>query len=343
MVSDITCEIGGVAVCADDYVVLKFKSFDLFIGFAFCFKTCGKNFRVFVPESAVFFVSKAFFGKDLYNFVDGAVVIKAAFAEPYVIIDSVFSKVALKSFNVCGKSICNKSCFSFGGICVYVFISVDFGEFFSSYFDIFAVITVFGEFDRIFAEMELEISCFERFSEFFDLVACVVDIEFAGNVISAPFHSFCKTVTDCAASCVAHMHRTGGVCGNEFDHNFFAFAHISGSVIIFFGKNGGNGFCKPMGSIENVEESGTCNFCFFKISSVKVDMGNDCVSDLARTFAESFCGNHCYVGSKVAVFVVCRNFNVEFRNFTFRKFACGDCFVHRFFDKFFVLRFGLGH
>ena len=343
MVSDVACKIGGVSVCADDYVVFKFKSFDLFIGFAFFFETFGKNFCVFVPESAVFFIGKTFFGKDLYNFFDGAVVIKAAFAEPYVIVDAVFSEVALKSFYVCGKSICNKSCFSFGGFCVNVFVAVDFGEFFCADFDIFAVVTVFGEFDCVFAEMELEISCFKGFSEFFDLVACVVDIEFAGNVIAAPFHCFGKAVADCAAPCVAHMHRAGGVCGNKFDHNFFAFAHVAGSVSIFFGENGGNGFCEPMGCIENVKEAGACYFCFFKISSVKVDMSDDCVRDLARAFTESFCGNHCYVGSKVAVFVVCRNFNVEFRNFTFRKFACGDCFVHRFFDKFFVLRFGLGH
>ena len=79
VVSNVACKIGGVAVCADDYVVFKFKSFDLFIGFAFFFETFGKNFGVFIPESAVFFIGKTFFGKDLYNFFDGAVVIKAAF------------------------------------------------------------------------------------------------------------------------------------------------------------------------------------------------------------------------------------------------------------------------
>ena len=77
MISDISGKISGIAVCANENLVLF-----------------SAERRGFIPQSAVFFIGQVFLFEDADNVVDGAVVVQSFFVEPDVVGDTVFFKIA---------------------------------------------------------------------------------------------------------------------------------------------------------------------------------------------------------------------------------------------------------
>ena len=234
MVGNIARKIGWVAVLTDEHVVFKLKRLNLLVGFALRLEHFGEHLGVFVPKRAVLFICQTLVGKYLYNFVNASVGIKTAFTEPHVIIYAIGVKVAFKPFYVGGKGIVDKRLTAFFGICVHIFVAVHIGKFLCANFNILAVIAVLGEFHRVLAEIKLKIARFKGFSEFGDLVACVVYIKFPGDIISAPGKHLRKTVADGAASGVAHMHRACWVCRNKFHHDLFSVTAVALAVVVPF-------------------------------------------------------------------------------------------------------------
>ena len=92
--------------------------------------------------------------------------------------------------------------------------------------DIFSVIAVFRKFNRVLPEYQLCISGVYRLGKFFYLVSGIVYIEFSGYFISRSFENGCERISQNTAPGVAHMHRTGRICGYKFYYYFSAVSFI---------------------------------------------------------------------------------------------------------------------
>ena len=292
VVSDISGKICGIAVCSDKNLVLELELFDFFGGFALFKKSCTENLFVLIPYGAVFFICKTLVLHNIKGFGELAAVVKCAFEEPGIVFDTVFCEIFFHCRNVFGQSVVNKSLSAFCFGCVNEFVAVDFGKLLRSDNDILAVVAVLGQLGGVGTLIKLLISDVERKTEFFNLVACVVDVEFAAYVIASAIHNRCKAVAECAASCVTHMHGTRGVGGNKFDIDFFAAAVVGAAVIVAFFKNILNDAgVKAFFEIE-IEETGTCNLASVDERIAKLKAADDCFGNLSGGGAEVSCPCH---------------------------------------------------
>ncbi len=98
--------------------------------------------------------------------------------------------------------------------------------------DILALIAVLGELDVLLAFVDLQVAGGQRLAEFFDLVAGVVDVELAGDLVAGPVEHAGQTVAQRAAAGVAQMHGAGGVGRDELDHGFLALPHVAAAIVV---------------------------------------------------------------------------------------------------------------
>ena len=88
VVRDVRRKIGGVAVLANEHLIL----FRTEIGGA-------------VPQCAVLFICEAALGQQIERFLQLAIVVQRALQKPLVIFDAVFFQVILHLLNVAGQYI----------------------------------------------------------------------------------------------------------------------------------------------------------------------------------------------------------------------------------------------
>ena len=125
--------------------------------------------------------------------------------------------------------------------------------------DVIPVIAVLRKLYSILPKMNLKIPGFQGFSELGNLVSRVVDVKLFGNVVTGAVHSRRQAVAQRSAPGVAHMHGTGGVGGDAFNHHLFVFAVIAVAVIFALTADGFDYAGEPAVLEEKVDESGTGN------------------------------------------------------------------------------------
>ena len=201
-------------------------------------------------------------------------------------------------------------------------------------FDVFTMIAVFRELYCILALEDLEVSCFQRKSEFFNLVAGIVDVELAGYIVTTSIHSCCQTVADCTAASITHVHWAGWVCGYKLNHNLFALAVIGTTVVFFCCQYAGNDISKPQRAYKEVDKTRTSNFHAVDVAcSGKIHLFFEDVCNLNRSIAEGSCRNHCCVGSKISVCCLCRNLYGKVWNFCFWELSVLHCLCECIFEE----------
>ena len=188
-------------------------------------------------------------------------------------------------------------------------------EIFSIVIDSFAYIlnisAAFFNYGLSFTIAYLHESEIQRLSEFFNLISCIVYIEFTLNIVSCPFHNFSKAVAYSASSGITDMHRTCGIGRYKFNQYLFTGSGFSFTVFTAFLYNGVNNFREPSSAEEKVDKPRTCNFCSFKISSVKNKFVAYHFSNFSWRELKSFCAYHSSIYRKISVAFVCRNFYSE--------------------------------
>ena len=112
-----------------------------------------------------------------------------------------------------------------------IFVAVDIGKFPGAHGYVLAVVAVLGQLGRVGAFVYLLIADIEREGEFIDLIAGVVDIEFAADIVARKVHDRREAVTQSAAAGVAHVHRSCRIGGDEFDIYLFALAEVGATVV----------------------------------------------------------------------------------------------------------------
>ena len=212
VVGDVRCKIGREAVRPDKHFVLL-----------------SAVFGCFVPERTFFFVGHPPVGEPLDRLVDRAIV-QGAFKEPHIVSNPVGFQVLPQFFDILGERVADQLPPAVRAVRLHQPVSVEVSELLRAGFDIVPVVTVLGKFHCILSLVNLKITRLERPAEFFNLVARVVHIEFAGHLVARPVERGSKAVADSAAAGIAHMHRAGGIGRDKLDLDFFPAAETGTAV-----------------------------------------------------------------------------------------------------------------
>ena len=295
VVGNVGGKIGRVAVGSDKNLVFEFKALDFLGGLALVCKPCAENLFVFIPECAVLFIGQPFVLHYFNGFGKLAVIVKCAFKEPCVIFNAVFCEIFFHCGNVAGQGVVNKSlsALAFGG--VQIFIAVDFRKFLCSVDNILAVIAVLGQFNGIFTLEKLLISDIQRKAEFVNLIARIVNIKLTADIIARKVHNRRKAIAESAASCVAHVHGAGGVCGNKFNVYLFACAVVRTAVAFALFKNILNYKSVEAVAEIKIHKAWACDFASVKECAAELQPVCDNLSNFSRSGSEISCPCHCGV------------------------------------------------
>ena len=137
-----------------------------------------------------------------------------------------------QALNVLRQGIADQSTAAFFRRNVHKPVPVEIGELTGADLDVLPVIAVLRELHSVLALVNLEIAGFQRQAEFFNLIAGVVHIKFAGYVKARRAEYRSQAVAQSAAPCVADVHRAGWVGGDKFDHVLFAVPIIGTAVFL---------------------------------------------------------------------------------------------------------------
>ena len=337
VVGDIGGKIGGDAVCTDENFVLG-----LFLGAVFgLFLVGGAVFfgvlRAAVHNGAVLgLVAGAQLQELIHDGLYGSAFVQLALMEPHVIVDAVLAEVGFQRGDVLGQRISDKGVLQGGEAGAFIqriagkafavgriIIAVAGGEFGRQSFDVAALITALGQGIGFLAREMLQIAHGKALAELLNLVAGIVDIKFARDLITRPVEYGCEAIAEGAAARVAHMHGAGGVGGNKLHVDFLAAAVVGTAV-------GGAGACaehdaRKIGTAQKqVDEAGARDFDLFKTAVLDIgQMRQQRFRDLTRRLVEGTRARHCEVRGNVAVFGVCGNLHDESGQLDLRQRAAG--------------------
>ena len=150
VVGNIGCHIGGSAILANQHFVLGgvfFADFSFFVLLHVLFGEGGS----FIPGGAVLFVNQAVFLQGFNHVANSPTFMQGSFAEPFIIFHAVFGHIPLHFGNVLGQGKRHQraAAFLFRHVheSVAVLIRIGFGK----VQNVFAVVTVFGQFGRVVA------------------------------------------------------------------------------------------------------------------------------------------------------------------------------------------------
>ena len=188
------------------------------------------------------------------------------------------------------------------------------------------MVAVLGKLNGVLALENLPVSNVKRKAELCNLIACIVYVEFPCYLVACSVHNGGKAVAECTASCIAHMHRACRVGGNEFNVYRFTLAEIGRAVAVATLTHVTQNCGIIIAAEVEVDKACTCNLALFNVSTLKVEVCTNCIGNLPGCSAEGSCACHCGVGGKIAVGTVCRNFNIEGRNFCLGQSAVCYCF-----------------
>ena len=183
---------------------------------------------------------------------------------------------------------------------------------------------------------ELEITGIYGFSQMVDLVACIVDIVFRGNVIAGCTVQVGQCGTPCGAAGMTDVKRASRVSGYIFQINQ-AISLVRKIAIILTCCQNLTQFAvyQVIGEVE-IDESCPCDF--HMIYQVGFNMFNQYFSNHSRSAMCGSCPLHSSIGGIITELLFLRYFQTLYRSiFAFRQFTCCDCGFLCFFNDLFQL------
>ena len=163
--------------------------------------------------------------------------------------------------------------------------------------------------------------------ELVDLIAGVVDIELTGHVVAGPVEHGGKAVAQNAAACVAHVHRAGGVGGNELDHDLFRLCSLGAAVVFAHLEYTADGLLVPALVQGKVHEARACDGHGVEDAALELEVRDDALCDLARRHVQRLCALHGKGGRPVAVGGILRGLYCDRRDAALGQFACCNSLV----------------
>ncbi len=223
----------AMMICAPDIndPVKTPVEFILVIGNISC-KICGQavgpeqDFIFFIPEKGrpepecpILFVNIIAFPQIIYHFFNFALIMQRFFTEPDIIVNTEIVQGFFDIAYLFLQGIFNHSLptlsRTYGKILIFIFPNntldrID---------NILTGIAVFRELHIL--PHQLQISGFQRLSEYLNLVAAVINIEFPFYIVASPGQYIGQRIPQCSAAGIAHVQIASGVGAYEFHLYFF--------------------------------------------------------------------------------------------------------------------------
>ena len=190
--------------------------------------------------------------------------------------------------------------------------------------DIVAMVGVLRQLHRVLALEYLQIPYLQRQTEFFNLVAGVVDVKFPPHRVSGGIQHAGETIPQRAAPGVAHMHGTGGVGGNIFHHHLFAAAEIGAAELLVLPAHLRDHIAVIGRGEKEIHKSGTGDLRFVKIGAAQLQMGGQRIGNLPGGGVKCPGGDHGGVDRHIAVFPVGGDLHRVGRDVRLGQLAGGD-------------------
>ena len=166
---------------------------------------------------------------------------------------------------------------------------------------IVAMVAVLRELYLILAEDELAVARVDGGGKLLYLVAGVVDIELAPDVVARAVEYACERVAQHAAAGVAHVHGAGGVCGDELDHALRAVSDVHAAVILALSGDVLQHVAVPALTEAEVDEAGAGDLDGVEPRAIKLHVRRERFGDLARRHVQHAGAGHGVVCGIVAV------------------------------------------
>ena len=320
MVGDVGGKIGGNAVGAYQNFVFGFLfAVGVFVLLAVYNAVLGSVLGAAVHDGTVLgLVAGTLVHQDFDDIIHSAALVQVAFVEPDIIGDAVLAQVALQPGNVLGQGIGNQGIFQLFKVLIEIGIAVNFGKLFGASDNVSALVAFFRQGNGFFAFVQLQVADGQALAELLDLVACIVDVELAGHIITGPVQAGSQAVAQSTAAGVAHVHGAGGVGGNKFNVVALACTAVRAAVFRLSGSSLQHAG-KPVGTQEQVDEAGACDLYTVEQAALQVQVVHNGLCNLARSLVERTGTGHGGVGCNIAVFDIGGNLNNKFRQRGFRK------------------------
>ena len=284
------------------------------------------------PKCAVLgFIGRALRGQHIDGFLHIAAVVQLTLAEPDVVVDLIPLEVALHAGDIGRQAVALDHGKALLRGLVQQAVAVLLDQIVRQRPDILALIPRGVEFDRILAAQLLNIAPLHRMGKLIYLIACVVDIKLTRNIVARPVEHLAQAVTEYAAACVAHMHRAGGVGGNELNHDLFRLLRLRAAVVRTHLQYIFDRLFIPALVKREIHKAGSGNFHRIKAAARQIQMLHNRLRDLAGCGAQRFGTLHGKGGCPVAVRRILRGLHRNGRNV-----ACGQ---HTRLHSFVVCRF----
>ena len=232
---------------------------------------------------------------------------QGAFKEPLVVVDAVAAKVGLHLGDVSVQAEAGHGSVALGDVLAQKAVAVLGVKRLGQLLDVLALIAVLGEGDLVLAQNELLISCVDGGGELLDLVAGVVDVELAPDIVARAVQDTRQRVAQDAAAGVAHVHGAGGIGGDKLHHQLFAAALVHAAVVCALGIDAGEHVGIPAGREAEVDEAGAGHLDRRKPASVQIQVLRKRLGDFARGHVQGARAGHGVVCGVVAVLGVLRD------------------------------------
>ena len=120
------------------------------------------------------------------------------------------------------------------------------------------MVAVVREFDRVLTLDELEVARLDGLAEQVDLIAGVIDIELAPDIVARALEHGRERVAEHAAARVADRHGPGGVGGHELHHDLLSVAVVHAAVVRAGALDGGQHVLIPLVGQAEVQKARAC-------------------------------------------------------------------------------------
>ena len=343
VIGDVRGKIGVKPVGAAQHVVLQIQLGDGFLALAFGEQLAAEDFGGAQPEGAVLLIGKAHLGQTVDRGLDETALVKLGFQEPAVVLHAVAAEVFLHL-----RDVALKAEFRHGGMTLRFRLGEPLVAFLGmerlcQFFDILAVVTVgretviilhirqpifflFRQIRQVDLPLgELLIPRVDGSSELLDLVAGVVYIELAADLIAGEAQHGCKCIAQHTAAGVAKVHGAGGIGRDELDIDPLSFPVIDVAVGHALFTDAAKHLTVPAPGQAEVDKTGTGNGDRGEKAPVQCAVRGERFCDLARRKMQRAGADHGMVCGVVPVGDILRNLHCSGELGSGRKRLCGHC------------------
>ena len=218
----------------------------------------GAELGVAQPERAVLFIRQTGVREQLHGLGHIAGAVQTALEEPLVKVDTVALKVALHARDVVRQTEGHERRAALiarhGEVLVAVALIDELGK----RLDVVTVVAVVRKFDRVLALDKLEVARLDGLAEQVDLIAGVIDVELAPDIVARAVEHGRERVAEHAAARVADRHRAGGVGGHELHHDLLSVTVVHAAVVRAGALDGGQHVLIPLVGQAEVQKARAC-------------------------------------------------------------------------------------